>query len=692
MILRSLRIHRHHRDDALTHGLWAGPVAGKGRRAAQLPGQPWTAPETLRAAWLPRRPLGRGRGGCSDGGSWRQLKHRVGATVATMSHEGSRQARDRGVTRSKAEKARPPTQPVPQVDIVPGRLNEAEWIAFLSLEEGEDVVGDILADLLARVMECAFKVYLTQQCVPFTISQAREAMLQITEWRFLARDEGESAVAEDPTWGEDQEPLACTTDAWAQGSVPVLHTPTPGGAEEHFQGEEPGNPDQFLLGSPWSDRDSQEPTASPEPSAEPRVTPRPTPNLEVFQEVEPGDVLEEPDDQEQSHILATSSKEALWPSHILPSKESLLTSLEVVRVPSPQPSLGLPQVVSLQASEEKGPSLGSHLSLEDLYLCVPQPDAAGDRLNLESRGMPGASSDGSVPLLSVPTPEEPCRSPQPAQSRKPPVVRLDPARLPRHWVRPTAEVLNPDSEARPLEIYRGRPRGEKSQAGARTSASGPQALGSRAHSKPPVSTSRFPLQCYAPFSALGPDPTLNLAQSSPSFGSKMPFLSPGFRFLARNPIPPEVARSPSPKLWPRAKWPSGWEREAEQLGELWAGRTRVPPQGQEPAADDASEDSGWPLAAPQVLEATSQVLWKPLVLSDTMKLTPGVSMWNRGTQELLSPAATLEECEGDTSHAAEQQPIQTGVPRPQVIVTQLIKKETPKACLLPDKPVPYSGS
>lgn len=62
-------------------------------------------------------------------------------------------------------------------------------------------------------------------------------MLQITEWRFLARDEGESAVAEDPTWGEDEEPLACTTDAWAQGSVPVLHAPAPDGAEEHSQGE-----------------------------------------------------------------------------------------------------------------------------------------------------------------------------------------------------------------------------------------------------------------------------------------------------------------------------------------------------------------------------------------------------------------------------------------------------------------------
>lgn len=64
------------------------------------------------------------------------------------------------------EKARPPTVPVPQVDIVPGRLSEAEWIALLVLEEGEDVVGDIVADLLDRVMKAAFQVYLSQQVGP----------------------------------------------------------------------------------------------------------------------------------------------------------------------------------------------------------------------------------------------------------------------------------------------------------------------------------------------------------------------------------------------------------------------------------------------------------------------------------------------------------------------------------------------
>lgn len=62
-------------------------------------------------------------------------------------------------------------------------------------------------------------------------------MLQIIEWRFLARDEGESAVAEDPTWGEDEEPLACTTDAWAQGSVPLLHASDSVELEDSFQNE-----------------------------------------------------------------------------------------------------------------------------------------------------------------------------------------------------------------------------------------------------------------------------------------------------------------------------------------------------------------------------------------------------------------------------------------------------------------------
>ncbi|KAL8206436.1 UNVERIFIED_CONTAM: hypothetical protein K2H54_003073 [Gekko kuhli] len=143
-------------------------------------------------------------------------------------------SRDRvAQAKSRAERARPPTVPVPQVDVVPGRLSEAEWLSLLAGEEAEDGVGDILAALLDQALDACYKVHLARQRIPYVINQAREAMLQIIEWRFLVRDEGEADVSADPTWQEDEEPMACTTDSWAQGSVPVLHpTPRPKEAAE----------------------------------------------------------------------------------------------------------------------------------------------------------------------------------------------------------------------------------------------------------------------------------------------------------------------------------------------------------------------------------------------------------------------------------------------------------------------------
>ncbi|PNJ79306.1 LOW QUALITY PROTEIN: C2orf81 isoform 2 [Pongo abelii] len=583
-----------------------------------------------------------------------------------MAHEGSRQVRDRGVTRSKAEKVRPPTVPVPQVDIVPGRLNEAEWMALTALEEGEDVVGDILADLLARVMDSAFKVYLTQQCIPFTISQAREAMLQITEWRFLARDEGESAVAEDPTWGEDEEPSACTTDSWAQGSVPVLHAPTSEGLE-NFQGEDPGGVDRIPLGRSWMGRGSQEQMESWEPSPELRVTSAPPPTSELFQEAGPRGPVEEADGQSRG----------------LSSAGSLSASFQLLVEEAPaddaDPSLDPYLVASPQASTEMGHPLGFHLSLEDLCCCMPQLDAAGNRLELRSEGVPCIASGVLLSYPSVGGATRPSASFQQQRAgpsdvrlsahhhwmrRKAAVKRLDPARLPCHWVRPLAEVLVPDSQTRPLEAYRGRQRGEKTKARAE-----PQALGPGTRVSP---AAFFPLRPGIPFRALdsGPAllfPTLNLGLSSPSLESKLPLPNSRIRLLTTHPVLPDVARSPSPKVWPSARWPSGWEGEAELLGELWAGRTRVLPQGLELADSlaDGLDPGRWPRTTPPVLEATSQVMWKPVLLPEALKLAPGVSMWNQSTQVLLSSGVPeQEDKEGSTFPPVEQHPIQTGAPKP----------------------------
>uniref|UniRef100_A0A8C9C8F4 Chromosome 2 open reading frame 81 n=1 Tax=Phocoena sinus TaxID=42100 RepID=A0A8C9C8F4_PHOSS len=548
-----------------------------------------------------------------------------------------RQVRDRGVTRSKVEKARPPTVPVPQVDIVPGRLTEAEWMALTALEEGEEVVGDILADLLARVMDSAFQVYLTQQCIPFTISQAREAMLQITEWRFLARDEGESAVAEDPTWGEDEEPLSCTTDAWAQGSVPVLHALTSVGLEETFQGENQENVDQIPLGRSWMDTGSQERMESWERPPELRVTPGPLPTPVLFQETGPRGPLEKLDDQARGHLFAVGSLNA-----------SSQPSEEMAPAGSPHRSLELSLVASPQASVERAQPLSSQFSLEDLYYSQPQPYAAGDRPELKEEKVPRIPSVVSVPGPSAggPTTLSPSGGFQPQQpgradarpsalhyrmGRKAAMARLDPARL--FWSQTPRRA--------PLEAYRGRQRGEKTEAPA-----GPQASDPSVRVSPSVF---FPIAPGVPFRALGPGPslqfpTLSLGLPSPGFGSKLPFASPGLRFLATHPARPDVARSSSPRLWPGAKWPSGWEGEGELLGELWAGRTRVPL-------------CRWLHPVPRVLEAKCQVMWKPMLLPEALKLAPDVSVWNPATQVLLSSAEPQkEDKEGGTSPPPTQAP------------------------------------
>ncbi|CAM9386275.1 unnamed protein product [Lampetra fluviatilis] len=134
-----------------------------------------------------------------------------------------------GTTRSRTEKGRstavpPPVAPAPVVvsnDIIPGRLTEAEWLAMLDLEDGEMYVRDLLEELLECTMEECHKIYIQRQLIPFTVSQAKEALLNVIECRFLARDEGQLSVECDSSWQEDLEPQPCSIDTWAQGSVPI---------------------------------------------------------------------------------------------------------------------------------------------------------------------------------------------------------------------------------------------------------------------------------------------------------------------------------------------------------------------------------------------------------------------------------------------------------------------------------------
>ncbi|CAH2299104.1 Hypothetical predicted protein [Pelobates cultripes] len=143
--------------------------------------------------------------------------------------EGTTQSMHR-TSKSRAEKSRMtavPVQPPVTVEIVPGRLTEEDWVSVVTGQDGEKCVLEILDSVLTRVMDQCHKVYLGRQMIPYTISQAKNAMIQIVEWTFVPRDEGENNLEMDITWQDHQEPHPSPSESWAQGCVPVSQIPPP---------------------------------------------------------------------------------------------------------------------------------------------------------------------------------------------------------------------------------------------------------------------------------------------------------------------------------------------------------------------------------------------------------------------------------------------------------------------------------
>nr|XP_056711726.1 uncharacterized protein C2orf81 homolog [Euleptes europaea] len=354
-------------------------------------------------------------------------------------------SRDRvAQAKSRAERSRPPTVPVPQIDIVPGRLSEAEWLSLLSFEDAEDAVGDLLALLLDQVLEGCYKVYLARQCIPYVINQAREAMVQIIEWRFLVRDEGQADVSTDPTWQEDEEPVACITDSWAQGSVPVLEA-MPRPEEEEVEEEEELVP----------------PREPPEEAAAPQEAPCDAGAAAPRAEEPP----RQPSREEEAHV-ATG----------LPAPPRRASSLPRASAPAAARSGGPPggegrlcragkHLLLLLAASEERPPRGPRPLL---------PPSCSNLLRIQL-GRPPTSKDvlydGAGNVTAVP--------------------RLDPARLPKRWLKPCVQLVDPAAECLRQ-----------------------QALHTRSGQRPPARPSRRRLPRQAPPAAPPPPPGSRLQPTS----------------------------------------------------------------------------------------------------------------------------------------------------------------------------------
>ncbi|KAI0237778.1 hypothetical protein LSAT2_011632 [Lamellibrachia satsuma] len=115
--------------------------------------------------------------------------------------------------------------PTPAIahEIVPGKFTDHDWLFMVDRDDGDEFITDIIEDLAGQVTDRIFVDYISRQLIPYTVLQAREAIVQIIQWQFLTTDEGETNLLDDPGWTPDEEPIPAATDSWAQGSVPKMH-------------------------------------------------------------------------------------------------------------------------------------------------------------------------------------------------------------------------------------------------------------------------------------------------------------------------------------------------------------------------------------------------------------------------------------------------------------------------------------
>lgn len=74
---------------------------------------------------------------------------------------------------------------------------------MLERDESDDFIADIIDELCNSALDIIYKSYIDKQLIPYTVSQAKDAIVQIIEWQFLSRDEGEGDVSADVGWLED---------------------------------------------------------------------------------------------------------------------------------------------------------------------------------------------------------------------------------------------------------------------------------------------------------------------------------------------------------------------------------------------------------------------------------------------------------------------------------------------------------
>lgn len=67
------------------------------------------------------------------------------------------------------------------IEIVPGKFNENDWNNMLENDDSQEFVWDIIDEVFDNTIKIIHEKYLERQTIPYTINEARKAILHILD-------------------------------------------------------------------------------------------------------------------------------------------------------------------------------------------------------------------------------------------------------------------------------------------------------------------------------------------------------------------------------------------------------------------------------------------------------------------------------------------------------------------------------